>query len=135
MLKSLPLGLKPFGPSAICPKCGWREISAVYRSLLGYEWMQRSCVCCRFTWTEETLDAAPSDGGGAWRSINTAPRDGTLVLLGARFDTDKPIAVAGWYESGLADQQWYDIYHDPINPTHWQPLTLPHGPARDGREL
>lgn len=67
-----------------------------------------------------------------WRSIETAPRDGTAVLLassaGAWFGTWKPV-----YQSGYMPlNPWFSLMlnHDHLHrpsglPTHWMPLPEP----------
>ncbi|MGO1160406.1 dATP/dGTP pyrophosphohydrolase domain-containing protein [Brucella sp. C7-11G] len=66
-----------------------------------------------------------------WLPIETAPKDGTIVLLGWNDpDTNEIGAVAGWYEDGSADKCWYDQYHEPVTVTHWMPLRpLPASPG------
>lgn len=57
-----------------------------------------------------------------WQPIETAPKDGSVILC-AWFDDDgTTYAIAGWYEPGIADLCWYDQYDDAICPTHWLPL-------------
>lgn len=53
-----------------------------------------------------------------WQPIETAPKDGTDILLGFAND-NRPAVVAGWYDN------WEE--YDTINvvkgrPTHWMPL-------------
>jgi hypothetical protein len=57
---------------------------------------------------------------GDWQPIDTAPKDGTDVLLGFA-DHYRPPVVAGWF----GDDGWEE--YDSINvvkgkPTHWMPL-------------
>lgn len=76
------------------------------------------------------LEAAREHGGG-WRAIETAPRDGTVVLLAhekAAFDGYWSEADGGWVDDVT------DAYDDKLTyePTHWQPmLALPPAP-QDG---
>ncbi|MCA0032712.1 hypothetical protein [Mesorhizobium sp. B263B2A] len=61
-----------------------------------------------------------------WRPMNEAPKDGkTLVLLALKDENDDWINVEGWYEPGIADRQWYDIYHGPVEPKFWRPRLNP----------
>ena len=80
-------------------------------------------------------DAGKVEGDG-WRPIESAPKDGTIVLLGWNDpDIEEIGAVAGWYESGPADKCWYDQYHEPVTATHWMPLRpFPAAPASEGAE-
>lgn len=80
-------------------------------------------------------DAGKVEGDG-WKPIESAPKDGTIVLLGWNDpDIEEIGAVAGWYEGGPADKCWYDQYHEPVTATHWMPLRpLPSAPASEGAE-
>ncbi|QGA55905.1 hypothetical protein [Brucella sp. 2280] len=80
-------------------------------------------------------DAGKVDGD-RWLPIESAPKDGTIVLLGWNDpDINEIGAVAGWYENGPADNCWYDQYHEPVTVTHWMPLRpLPPAPASEGAE-
>lgn len=65
-----------------------------------------------------------------WRPINTAPKDGTPVLIfeGGSGDTD--IVVAVYEDQWLPEYRWRGTYGDgdaAWNPTHWMPL--PKAPA------
>lgn len=75
-----------------------------------------------------------------WRPIETAPKDGTLVMLsGDRIyygwdGKTKPLAVVGQFASSCnplgADTwqfAWFDggFYGEYENPTHWMPLPDP----------
>lgn len=62
-----------------------------------------------------------------WKPIETAPKDGTRVLLGradegwttvGSFDDERD----EWWESNT---NWDDFNGAPIYPTHWQPLPEP----------
>lgn len=80
-------------------------------------------------------DAGKVEGDG-WLPIESAPKDGTIVLLGWNDpDIEEIGAVAGWYEGGPADKCWYDQYHEPVTATHWMHLRpLPSAPASEGAE-
>ena len=75
-----------------------------------------------------------------WQPIETAPRDGTWILLaGGRVEygwyAEQPPLVVGQYTNdgpgGLDDWQWHFAWYDGgyygeyIGPTHWQPLPEP----------
>ena len=59
-----------------------------------------------------------------WRPIETAPKDGTRILLwapGARLDIWKWIDISRWWEAG--DTEWWrEGIH---GPTHWMPIPEP----------
>lgn len=70
-----------------------------------------------------------------WRPIETAPRDGTSVIVASRYETrtvvgearflmDEDATYTAWW---WANQSPGDYYADMIypNPTHWQPLPAP----------
>ncbi len=68
-----------------------------------------------------------------WRSIDSAPKDGTNVLLIGRY-TDgprigywvdspgKPFSYTGW-TTGWETANGHDVGYDPIHkPSHWLPI-------------
>jgi hypothetical protein len=66
-------------------------------------------------------------GSTDWRPIDSAPRDGTEVLLYGRTERDgrffAPDCNVGWWdEENLGGWQARDL---PIDPTHWAPLPQP----------
>lgn len=93
----------------------------------------------------DRLNAPPTDTIAAyiaaqgWQPIETAPRDGTAVLLassaGAWFGTWKPV-----YQSGYMPlNPWFSLMlnHDHLHrpsglPTHWMPLPEPPKENSDG---
>lgn len=88
---------------------------------------------------EREITRASAESPG-WQPISTAPRDATLVLLGCYPHPpasvgDEIIVIAGWYESGIADRRWYDVYHSPVRPTHWMPLPAAPGIADPATSL
>ena len=62
--------------------------------------------------------------GEGWQDIATAPRDGTLILLGRKDDPDWPLRCRRWQ-----DTHWRGW--DAEDATHWQPLPQP--PSKDKR--
>lgn len=81
-----------------------------------------------------------------WRPIETAPKDGTWVLLfGGRisygWDGDEPPAVVsaqwtGYLNGSIAEPRWQFAWYDGgyygtyDGPTHWMPMPEPpHGPT------
>lgn len=82
----------------------------------------------------------PNDGLGAWQPIETAPRDGTEVLVCRVYEGGKAeYAVAHNYDDGngwrdMGDMGWAGMTHDDENqPTHWMPL--PAHPEAHNAEL
>jgi hypothetical protein len=94
----------------------------------------------------EPLRVPLSDGLGAWQPIETAPRDGTTVLLAApgrvtagEWHAEQwPTAsehhsttgeYLGQYETGecipAAWYSWDGGFTDEDPPTHWQPMPAP----------
>lgn len=69
----------------------------------------------------EQDEAPPLD---EWQPIETAPKDGTLVLI---FDEKVDVYMASWInQSGLHPKPgWIDAEGDPCEPTHWKPLPQP----------
>lgn len=73
-----------------------------------------------------------------WQPIETAPRDGTDVLLfypleGLRHDWNPQVVIAGWRDYSRAPQlsgwvfqsRGVRGYSATFQPTHWQPLPTP----------
>lgn len=64
-----------------------------------------------------------------WQPIETAPKDGTWLLLGQFSDSDTDDychGVAHWHDGGWTDgyqPDWY--WRGAFEPTHWQPLPEP----------
>jgi hypothetical protein len=71
-----------------------------------------------------------------WQPIETAPKDGTWVLLtGGDIDYGwdggfKPSVVSGQWADTRWQFAWYDsgYYGEYENPTHWMPLPPPPSP-------
>ena len=55
-----------------------------------------------------------------WKSIETAPKDGTEILLYALGD----IGLCYWCDDGLLGWTW-GLHKKFNNPTHWMELPLP----------
>lgn len=59
-----------------------------------------------------------------WQPIETAPKDGTRILLGWKGASVMPQAIARWLTDGWSiDSPLAGRFVRP--PTHWQPLPLP----------
>ena len=82
------------------------------------------------------IAAPPAAQAEGWRPIETAPKDGTLIVLGARNGVwlGKYVPV---YQSGYRPENpWSSMLlnHDHMaerytRPTHWMPLPAAPGPA------
>ena len=65
-----------------------------------------------------------------WQDIETAPKDGTWVLLGG-CEYGYEQVVARWYQppphenGSLMPSDWWDYEHRGFKPTHWMPLPAP----------
>jgi hypothetical protein len=67
----------------------------------------------------------------AWRPIETAPQDGTYVLVveGQFVSQARFVSDSGWFE---ANNEPTDHWGGPFSPTHWQPMPLPPPPEKGG---
>lgn len=56
-----------------------------------------------------------------WRGIESAPKDGKIVLL---YFSDTGVTIGKWYKPGNPKHKgfWACAYHDKRFPTHWMPL-------------
>lgn len=59
---------------------------------------------------------------GEWQPIDSAPKDGSVVLLW----TDNYYPVIGWFDGGEGEWQdvWEHAWLHPKQPTLWMPLPL-----------
>ena len=61
---------------------------------------------------------------GNWQPIETAPKDGTTILVFPAWDTPPRSGECRWRE-GSRKQWWYNLgYWIPHKPTHWMPMPL-----------
>jgi hypothetical protein len=66
-----------------------------------------------------------------WRAIETAPKDGTAVLLYSPDSTEPQIFIGHFIEFEGEAGRWQDYWREdgcwPIHaePTHWMPLPKP----------
>ena len=73
---------------------------------------------------------------GDWRPIDTAPRDGTLILACQRPDegvcwfktweqwkAPQTIAWRAFHPNAPGKEQWRDAKGSPVNPDLWMPLS------------
>lgn len=83
------------------------------------------------------LSALPEQTGERWRSIETAPKDGTHILAcdaSTRYDAwwtfmQRPPTVVHWW-SNPGEEGFYTSVNEvepqvPFSPTHWRPLPAP----------
>lgn len=67
-----------------------------------------------------------------WRPIETAPKDGTHILLWPGLRRPAAAVVGAWLDT-RGGPCWYDLavgHHNGYwQPTHWQPMPLPPAPA------
>lgn len=68
---------------------------------------------------EELDRLAEAEARKNWQSIETAPKDGTSVLV-----YDGHIWIAEWYETNDRIKGWWAQDHS-CNPTHWMHLPEP----------
>lgn len=64
----------------------------------------------------------------AWQSIETAPKDGTEIILGvfSQYFVDPIVMNSCWVDGEERGCYWHDWGGMPA-PTHWQPLSPPEG--------
>jgi len=69
-----------------------------------------------------------------WQPIDTAPKDGTVLLLYDAGDDipGKPVIMVGYYNKLRQEQKfyrsaWMPVYidHIQLSPSHWMPLPDP----------
>ena len=82
--------------------------------IVGFANAVRAIACLR-----AAVEPPPQDG---WQPIETAPKDGTLVLLVKAGDSDWPMRCRRWVDGHWRGQ-------DADNATHWRPLPLAPGVA------
>ena len=66
-----------------------------------------------------------------WQPIDTAPRDGTRVLLTIQYGVRQRLEI-GYWGRGLSREtgSWrFHRVHNDDRPTHWMPLPAPPEPA------
>lgn len=71
-----------------------------------------------------------------WKPIAEAKHDGTVYLLGFYDGPEKTdehwCAVEGWYETGINDRCWYDVFNERVEPAYFRERIAP--PASSGQE-
>lgn len=117
-----------------CHRSSWESISemeADLEPLLGHAAFvlsQQSAELERLKAERTALAVLPQSSGG-WHPIETAPKDGTIILvwngrwfLFAEYATFANPEQSGWYEADAP-------VGGKLTPTHWQPLIPPHSPT------
>ena len=91
-------------------------------------------------WAAMLAASPPLPDTGGWRDIESAPKDGTAVLVWSSEDTSVASHDGGgwlalvdgeWVVENVPNtgNQWIEVY-----PTHWQPLPSPPLPLPGGEE-
>ena len=102
-----------------------------------YDIANAEAIAAAVNWLRENGPALLRDAGDGWRSIESAPRDGTRVLLCHSgyahpfYDRDRmPRVWVDFFRGG----SWYNTAPSG-QPTHWRPLPQPpamHAPGGAG---
>ena len=81
------------------------------------------CLRCGATseWIQGKVPDEPAPES-QWQPIETAPKDGTSILLGW---SGVDAQCGRWVRSGYRNGFWADHGAIFTNPTHWQPLPAP----------
>jgi hypothetical protein len=72
---------------------------------------------------------SPQEEG--WRPIESAPRDGTPIILGWHH----PIKGWAWNRGAWHGRGWAKVGGSQQPPSHWHPLAAPPPPAGDGEGM
>lgn len=89
--------------------------------ILAFHSKVRTDDVLRKVWDEAQRQATPT-----WQPIETAPKNGTWILLAAKDDREENLAVQSGFWSIIYDG-WRDFKNDNcaiggFEPTHWMPL-------------
>lgn len=123
-----------------CPFCGgsaqgWRDVSRPEQKEAGYGSLQYGVKCASdlvceaeivgFA-TREEADAAWNTRAPQWLPIESAPRDGSWIVIGRAGHGAVLLAFwhrlhGAWWGQGGDDGQWKKWQQA----THWQPLPAP----------
>ena len=105
----------------------WKELAGLRLDVIEQLKAQPPASQGGAAWNTD-LDAAPGNG---WQPIETAPKDGTLIILykpdGDGDDRSRTVDVGRWGEvwttyRGMWRMQACDGW---VTPTHWMPLPKP----------
>lgn len=62
-----------------------------------------------------------------WEPMDTAPKDGTVILVYRKIDADTIMNLVAWWSE--KDRAWqygkFDRLRSELSPTHWMPLPEP----------
>jgi hypothetical protein len=84
-------------------------------------------------WQARAALSAPQDSG--WQPIDTAPKDGTRVLI-ALWAWNQPNTERLYYWAEFCEGEWCEPDNLDIQyfaPTHWRPLPPPPGEQQEGK--
>ena len=66
-----------------------------------------------------SVELAAREANGGWQPIETAPKDGTHIILSCKFlPNDWRIKIGGW----RFDKNNWQLFGGSWTPTHWMPL-------------
>ena len=109
------------------------RIEVAIEALLSYQQADRDGVMVTTSRQaiHEVVDALRALKEGAaplWQPIETAPKDGTGVLLCCKREQMPPLVISGYWDVGSAS--WMATSHCELYPpSHWMPLPAPQAPA------
>ncbi|KAA8387660.1 DUF551 domain-containing protein [Acetobacter sp. DmW_136] len=93
---------------------------ALYENTVGLEWPRDADDETRADYYEDARIALAAADAAAWRPIETAPQDGTHILVPMKFIGADVVS----YELG-AWRETTNMLRLKDEPTHWQPLPAP----------
>ena len=124
-----------------CPFCGSEDIAVAHDCL---DWFAAchndQCPCtlegyrdeqsARNAWNTRASQAATKPAGGEWLPIESAPRDGSRILLTGWHGKDvklwRGVGYGHFYKPGNRfEYDGYQFGNPDHQPTHWQPLPAP----------
>lgn len=125
---ALPVELLPFGPEAVAARLRYfAEINdSMGRVVHGQTELMRQVADFLDAWNTRALSATRTD---LWEPIETAPKDGTLILVcsavaskDVRQSYNGMMAVDCWKQ----EYNGFGKFNDRFYPaSHWQPLPAP----------
>lgn len=121
---------------AACPKCPPLEpghVPQVQRVNLGEMPAKFKCRICKCKYTMGVAEDSATGAGDVWQTIETAPKDGTRILLGLVDSNGGTKTEIGWFDEGgyfedRLDWKWTDQNYDEGEvlylPAKWQRIPL-----------